>query len=380
MWTFNIIMILTIVSTGILVGITPLISRQSTPFGVSLPSQYVQDDRIKQWTKKYAYWMIGISLFAALILLLLPFLIQDDQQLEIFLAIYSSTVVFLQVGISFFLYLRYRRNIITWKKTLPAEAFAKRSKIVVDSQYHEKLTTISFKTFFLSQIAIIIVPLVLAVIYFEQIPEQIPINWDINMEVNRSVTKSWTSVLAMPGLQLLMIPVLQYAYYSFIKSRQKLSPISPQVSSEKSRLFREAWARFFFVVAILTQLLMSTLFLYSIFVQEGYFGWIIAFIIGFLVITIGSSLYLGIHYGQAGEKLKLPNDRPEDTQPYFDNEDDAHWIAGMIYYNPDDAAIFVEKRYGLGTTLNMGRWQAWLAVAGLILFLVLTLVWSFSLN
>lgn len=380
MWIFNIIMILTIVATGFLVGITPLISRQSTPFGVSLPGQYVHEEKIKQSIKQYAYWTIGGSILAVFPLLFVPFIIQDEQQLEFFLAIYSTVVIILQMVVSFFLYLRYRRSILKWKKTLPAEAFAKRSKIVVDTQYHEKLTTISFKTFFLSQFAIIIVPIALAVLFFDRIPEQIPTNWDINMEVNRYVTKSWSSVFAMPALQLLMIPVLQYAYYSFIKSRQKLSPVSPKISSEKSRLFREAWSRFVYTIAILTQLLLSSMFLYSMFIQEGYFGWMIAFIVVFLVVTIGASLYLSVRYGQAGEKLHLPGDRPEDVQPYFDNEDDSHWLAGMIYYNPDDAAVFVEKRYGIGSTLNMARWQAWLAVAGLLLFIVLTIVLSLNLD
>lgn len=380
MWIFTIIMTLTIIATGFLVGITPLISRQSTPFGLSLPSQYVKDKKVTQYIKKYAWWTIGMSLLSILPLFVIPFLIRDEQQLEFFLAIYSTVILTLQIIWSFVLYFNYRRKLMAWKKTLPAEAFNQKRQIVIDTQYHDKLTTIPFTTFFWSQLVIIIIPVILAVIYFDRIPMQIPINWDINMEVNRYVTKSWWTVLAMPGLQILIMPVLQFSYYSFIKSRQKLSPVSPQVSSEKSRLFREAWSRFNFMIAILTQLLISTLFLYSMFVQEGYFNWIITFIIVFLVITIGSSLYLSIRYGQAGEKLKLAGDGPEASQSYFDNEDDAHWIAGMIYYNPDDAAVFVEKRYGIGSTLNMAHWQAWLAIAGILLFVILSIVLSLTLG
>lgn len=380
MWTFNVIMILTIIAVGISVGITPLISRQSTPFGVALPSQYIQSDKIKGYTKHYAYWTIGIGVVAVMPLLFIPFFNLDEQELELFLGIYSVAAITIQIIWSFLLYLKYRRSIIQWKQTLPIEALAKKSKTVIDTEYHKKLSTISFKTFFCSQLLLISIPVILAVVYFDRIPEQIPINWGMNMEVNRSVAKSWWTVLALPGIQLLMIPMLQFSYYSFIKSRQKLSPIAPQLSSDKSRLFREAWARYFFLIAILTQLLMSVMFLYSIFIQDGYFGWLIAFIIVFLVITIGASIYLSIHYGQAGEKLKLPGERPEDADFYLDNEDDAHWIAGVIYYNPDDAAVFVEKRYGIGSTLNMARWQAWLAAVGLVLFIVATILWSIALT
>ena len=80
MWIFTIIMTLTIIATGFLVGITPLISRQSTPFGLSLPSQYVKDKKVTQYIKKYAWWTIGMSLLSILPLFVIPFLIRDEQQ------------------------------------------------------------------------------------------------------------------------------------------------------------------------------------------------------------------------------------------------------------------------------------------------------------
>ena len=31
---------------------------------------------------------------------------------------------------------------------------------------------------------------------------------------------------------------------------------------------------------------------------------------------------------------------------------------GMFYYNPDDPAVTVEKRYGVGLDFNYAHWQA----------------------
>jgi uncharacterized membrane protein len=42
-----------------------------------------------------------------------------------------------------------------------------------------------------------------------------------------------------------------------------------------------------------------------------------------------------------------------------------HW--GVIYYNPDDAAIFVEKRDGFGYTVNFGNRLAWVVLAAMVL-------------
>jgi uncharacterized membrane protein len=59
--------------------------------------------------------------------------------------------------------------------------------------------------------------------------------------------------------------------------------------------------------------------------------------------------------------------------PKFRNE--AHWKAGFIYWNPDDPAVLVPKRSGLGLTYNFANKWTWvliivtLAVAVIIFFL-----------
>lgn len=49
-----------------------------------------------------------------------------------------------------------------------------------------------------------------------------------------------------------------------------------------------------------------------------------------------------------------------------DRSPDAAWKLGMIYFNPDDPALWLEKRFGVGYTLNFGRPMAWVIVLGLI--------------
>jgi len=42
------------------------------------------------------------------------------------------------------------------------------------------------------------------------------------------------------------------------------------------------------------------------------------------------------------------------------------WRWGIFYVNPDDPALFVKKRYGLGHTLNFGKRWSWAIVALLV--------------
>jgi uncharacterized membrane protein len=60
-----------------------------------------------------------------------------------------------------------------------------------------------------------------------------------------------------------------------------------------------------------------------------------------------------------------------------DHTPDACWKWGVFYFNPADPAILIEKRFGIGYTLNFGNRWSWavmlavllipLALAGLLL-------------
>lgn len=51
---------------------------------------------------------------------------------------------------------------------------------------------------------------------------------------------------------------------------------------------------------------------------------------------------------------------------------DQHWKLGLFYFNPSDPALLVEKRFGVGYTLNFAQWRAWVIMA-LVLIVPLAL-------
>jgi uncharacterized membrane protein len=52
-------------------------------------------------------------------------------------------------------------------------------------------------------------------------------------------------------------------------------------------------------------------------------------------------------------------------------DDDRYWYGGLFYNNPDDPAVFVPKRFGLGWTMNFGHPQAKLVLIGILLLVLL---------
>jgi uncharacterized membrane protein len=45
------------------------------------------------------------------------------------------------------------------------------------------------------------------------------------------------------------------------------------------------------------------------------------------------------------------------------------WKGGILYYNPNDAALFVQRRDGIGFTINTGNRWSWAIYGGLLLVL-----------
>jgi uncharacterized membrane protein len=60
--------------------------------------------------------------------------------------------------------------------------------------------------------------------------------------------------------------------------------------------------------------------------------------------------------------------------PVGDTTPDSCWILGKLYFNRADPALFVEKRVGLGYTLNLGNPVSWLVVIVAVTALAIPLV------
>jgi hypothetical protein len=86
-----------------------------------------------------------------------------------------------------------------------------------------------------------------------------------------------------------------------------------------------------------------------------------------LIFTLVVILVLA-RLGQGGSRLASAqkSSRVSDP-PVGDRTADRYWKLGVFYFNPDDSAIFVEKRFGLGYSLNFARPTTWGIMALLLI-------------
>ncbi|MDU0478205.1 DUF5808 domain-containing protein [Staphylococcus chromogenes] len=97
-----------------------------------------------------------------------------------------------------------------------------------------------------------------------------------------------------------------------------------------------------------------------------------AMTISLLLSVIGGSLVMIAWIMLRAEQAGAP--AAGDAPSYDAPDRDRFYKWGMFYYNPDDPAVMVEKRVGVGTTFNFARWQAQLAMAVLLLVSFVPLV------
>jgi uncharacterized membrane protein len=93
-----------------------------------------------------------------------------------------------------------------------------------------------------------------------------------------------------------------------------------------------------------------------------------------MLFNFGVALWM-FRVGQGGQRAVAATARQDtrgDATP-----DDAWKVGGLFYYNPNDPAVWVEKRVGLGYTLNIGNSSAWLLI-GMMLLPIVALPLFFS--
>ena len=81
------------------------------------------------------------------------------------------------------------------------------------------------------------------------------------------------------------------------------------------------------------------------------------------IVIILASIYLTYLYYKSPSKSK--------NAVYSVDDNDDNWILGTFYNNPNDPSLFVQKRFGVGWTINIG------SIKGKILFFFLLLILAF---
>ncbi|SLM85082.1 MULTISPECIES: DUF5808 domain-containing protein [Vagococcus] len=361
---------------GLLLGITPFISIESMPFGISLPVNNQTKDMIKHQKKGYFILNMGISFILTLVIVTIG---MTQKELDLEKLIYISIGgLFIQLFVSLLAYVMKNKQLKTYKKTLVSNQVQVK-KVLVDLSFREE--KIIFPTSYLVALNFIFIILTVGytVLHFQEIPETFVTKWDASMNPVQWSQKSWASVLAIPAMQLFITFVMGIANYSFLKAKQQIDVNHPEQSVAQNKAFRKKSSLMNFVISGMIQILLMFVQMSTVFqIITPQMMMILSII--FTVLLLGLVLWLSFVYGQRGSRLKKVSkstgkiDINNMTQTF---DEDSHWKWGLVYFNPEDPSVWVEKRMGIGITTNFARWQTWVFMTSLIVLpIVIVLLMS----
>lgn len=205
--------------------------------------------------------------------------------------------------------------------------------------------------------------------HWSTIPDPVPVHWNESMEADNWSDKSIGSVFFSSFAALGML-CLFTIICSFI-THNEVSPRSER--NIKARLRNEAnLAVTNTGMGVLTLLISAGMaFIQVTSPIPHYQRFHSTAIITMLILTIGGSIGLVVFilYKQSrlSEQLRGIHFADEDKESP-DNDHLYKW--GVMYYNPDDPAVLVDKRFGTGMSFNYARWQAKVFFGLVVLILV----------
>ena len=181
--------------------------------------------------------------------------------------------------------------------------------------------------------------------HWSQIPAEFPVHWGVNGQPNRWVSRDLAGVYG-PLLMATIMNLLCLGFaWALLRMSRKSTMRYVTVRMLEVLLYP---LTFSFVVVALLPLMRIPLWLAPVV--------LLAFVAGIFLWS-----YRKITAASA------PGEVPEP-------QNDSYWKAGVFYYNPNDPAIFVSKRVGIGYTMNFANKMSWVVVVGILLIALLPIL------
>lgn len=360
-----VLLFLMVLTICVLLVLSPWLMPATECLAVSVPHGARDEEPLKTIMRDYSLEMAVVS---ALCLLAWPVAfalggIDLDSEAGMWRFTTLMTVtMFVPIIASFVLMLHNRRRVQAVKRERGWRASPLQAAAFVGPEDFPQPLPLASNLAYLPLIAAMVV---FALAMYDRFPAQIPMNSDLAGNVTSYVPKSLSSVLFPAVVTAFMAIVFTGTHWGIIRSKKPVDPSAPASSALAYARFARAQSIIQLVGGLFISALTGSTFYAS---SLG----IVPQPTAALVMIVGTFAYVvvvtvfSLAMGQSGARLAA--EVPGST---MGADDDAHWLLGTIYCNPQDPSIFVPKRFGIGWTSNIARWESWALVAALVALVVL---------
>lgn len=331
-------------------------SKRGYIFGVRMSSNLSESKKAKEIIKNYKMQIILLGISLAIFVVLMSYAIDNFAVLNI---IYFLAIILL-----------YLPLIVANKKLKGLAKMEKMDKKKIVSIEYSKNKIFNKKelyTLYLGLLALIIILAIKIHLDYESYPDTLIMQMDANGKVSEVAEKTYFNVQSPSLISLVMLALIFFSNISIVLSKKRISPDMPEESLANVLTTRRIWTYYCALLALMLIILFQVGI--SSLMKSGDTLLVKILAIIAVVFSVGGGIIIGKLRSVDGSALNK-------TKNYGYEEEDDRWIlGGSIYYNPDDPALFVEKRIGVGTTINVGnKWGKIIFFIGPVILLAVLIV------
>jgi uncharacterized membrane protein len=375
-------------------SITPFVARKTELFGVSLPSAEIDRPELSAFRRSYLLMTLVSGAVLIVLTIMLFYLTQNEMtQIKWFLIL-----LFVYIGVDFLIYLFFHRKMKAFKATQQWQAFgsaenAGTSNVHADSEKDQEEDVkpvlvidteppkreVLHPAWLLLFVAVGIGTLIYLWYLWPSLPDRIPIHMNAAGNIDGWVDKGAGGFVTMLFSQWIIIGVFILVYLMIPLTKRQIDVAKPLESQEQGRRFRYTMSACMVFCGAALAAVLGFLPLAMAQEKSGAMFTIIPLILVFAVIAV--MFVVIFRTGQGGSRLKVVEGQKDISfsgKRLENTDDDMYWKLGQFYFNPDDPTIFVEKRFGIGWTMNFGHPVSWISLIGRIVVVIISLVLAFS--
>lgn len=194
--------------------------------------------------------------------------------------------------------------------------------------------------------------------HWDQIPEIFPVHWGIDGRPNGWSVRTPMGVYGPLLVAAAIVAGLSLITYAVLREARV---VRVPGAAAHGRDFPHQVGYFLSGIEYFIAILLSFIALLPLLGPPN-----IAAVLGGSIVFIAVIFIAAHHLNQTRAHAIEPSLLQTPSGTFGDGTLDEHWKLGMFYYNPDDPALLVEKRLGIGYTFNFARGLAWVILALLI--------------
>jgi uncharacterized membrane protein len=319
----------------------PALSRPTVPLGVSVPTTRLDEPVVHRCLRRYRIGVLACGVVVVLLVIGLGASAVADEAAP-FVLLATAGAVFMWA----------RRPILRakqaggWYDGLPVRMTAR----LTDEPRRVRVAWPGY----VASVGVLAVGAIIGAALYDRQPDPYPTHWNASGTADSLAAKTVLTVFA--PLAVLLGVALFMAAIATLAARlpERRYADGDPAGAEQRRVEVQAGVQS--GLGLLTLLVTLGAVALQVVIWYGVDGaGLVAAGICFVLLVAAGVLILLLRFARAGSATAGSGTATVGVAAAQSPDDDSYWKAGLFYVNPDDPAIMVPKRLGIGWTINFGR-------------------------